>query len=359
MIARPTVLLGLLLAVAAPRAGASDRVVSPSGSTIKPLALEFQLIAHLAREHPGKKKALAERAAYLKNYGAGGYGVKTASPSADAAARHLAARKAAYLALTALPLREASALVTSYVKRERVRIKANQRAGKNRGRAAPIYALAAGIDGTVRNLRDQIRNLRNVQRLGRIGRDGRRIDPRAHIDIQEQIRRIERQIKDLEGLKKNVTALTAKLKPYDKLLADIESTATKNARAERAAGLAEKASALASPPSGVTAAAGLGTHQVRFTLTEEKRAAIEQELSGRILGQEKKRIGFITGTLDFLPLLWNPAKPPPIEGDVRLSEYICGDELFLTIYDCAGVWYRIVVLQYKNKLYVLAPSKPL
>ena len=74
---------------------------------------------------------------------------------------------------------------------------------------------------------------------------------------------------------------------------------------------------------------------------------------GKATGRGKTR--FLDADPKDLPPMWNvPAKGPP-KGDFRITEYVDGDELFLTTYDCAGLFHRIHVLEFQKKLLVVVP----
>ncbi len=340
------------------QAAASKRPVLPSKTKIKPLALEFRLIAHMAKEKPRFKATLVKRATRLQRYGGTGYGINATHVNPEAATRQLRQRKAAYMALTAVPLKEAAGRVTAFAKKEKIRIKASARAAKNKGRAAPIYALIGGIANTVKKLENQLRSLRQqadlLRRTPSIGGHG---DVRAAARIEEQIQRVQSQRTRLSRLSGEIGSLVAAVTKYDALEDDIRNCSKKEGRAQRSEVLAKKAAQFAAADKGIAEATAVGTQQVRFTVTNEKRKAIEQALTTCIEGQERKKIGFITDTLDFLPLIWKPAEALQPKGDYRVTEYVCGEELFLTVFDCEGIWYRIVVVDYQKKLYVLVPPK--
>ena len=65
----------LLLLLASVSAAAPKKPVRPSKTRIKPLALEYYLLAHFSKTKAGNEETLVERAKFLKKYAGSGYSI--------------------------------------------------------------------------------------------------------------------------------------------------------------------------------------------------------------------------------------------------------------------------------------------
>ncbi|MBN1419957.1 MAG: hypothetical protein JXP34_14345 [Planctomycetes bacterium] len=341
------------------RGAESARPPQPSRTRINPFALELRLLVQMAREKPEVEKDLATRAEFLTRFGGTGYAISAVYPNASAAAGQQRMRAAAYMALTAPPLNEASSLVDSLYKREKIRLKPESRPDKDKGRAAPITAL---IRATIREIEwreDRLRQLeKETRELERVPRR-QRPDPRS--GPATEMARLRTLIAAFRDLQKTLQGLVPQILAYDAFAEDIEKLREKEEQQARAEVAATKTGQLAAGDPGIVSAVAVGTQQVRVIVTEEKRKEIEAALAERFIGSPpkgEKEIGMLSGDLSFLPTTWSLKEEVRPHGDFHTAEYISGDEVFLTLFDATGLWERVIAVEYANRISVLVPARP-
>lgn len=332
------------------QASPAPRPVPSSRIRINPLALEYRLLAYLAEQGDAEaRKEAKERSVYMDRFGGKGYTVHAVAPGRDVAVTQHKLRQNAYLALTEPPIRDAQDRVKEFSSRERIPIKPPRGKAASTDRAHPILGL---IDGVNLEISRQNENIRAAEARPR----GTPLD---HALVRDQVAMHRRRIEMLSDLNKNLAGLVKPARAFDALGADIRGLAKAEARDVRTAELQGRADAVAAGNPRISAAEAVGTQQVRFTVTEEARDAIRSALAG-VLEPEKmvrqRKIGFIRGSLSFLPAVWPLDKPALPAGDFRMTEIVCGEELVLTLFDCAGLWHRMVALEYAGALHLLVPE---
>ncbi len=331
---------GALALAAAP---AAPKPAPPSRTTLKIFAIEYALLAKLAG--PGKEvpKAIADQAAFLKRFGGAGYGIRATVPTAaDAAASQRKQREAAYVALTEPHIQAGLATVKDFEKRERIQIKAGKTAAGSQDRAYPLLAKAAGIQELI----DIAQGIIDSS-------SGAGVSPEDGAILRARRELARKRIALLRELAQAVKQHIDAVKAYDGFAGDIRAAAKKDELAERAEALRAQAAGLAAQNSGVAKAEAVGTQQMRIELDPAARDAAKAALAER-LGDDTKRKDpdFIEGSIDFLPLAWPFSAPSAPHGDFHITEYVCGEELVLTLYDAAGLFHRIVVLEYGGARFI-------
>jgi len=354
----------VLLAIAFPAvrwvAGAeSTRPPQPSRTRINPFAIELRLLVRLAREKEEAKEELAKRAEFLTRFGGSGYAIWAVYPNESAAAEELRMRAAAYMALTAAPLNAASSHVESLYKREKIRIKPESRPDKDKGRAAPIIALNRATLGEIQRREDRLKLVEEMVRdLERVPPKQRPVSPTSPA---QQAARLKEQIAALRDVQKTLQGLMPQVLAFDAFAEDIEKLRKKEEQETRAEAAASKAAALAAGDPGIVSAEAVGTQQIRITVTEEKRKEIEAALAACFVGSPpkgEKEIGVLSGDLAFLSTTWSLKEEVRPRGDFHTAEYISGGEVFLTLFDCAGLWERIIAVEHARRLSFLVPARP-
>ncbi len=341
---------GALLAAAAapetPKAEKSTKApakaAAPSRTLIKPLALELALIGKLAGPAKTAPKELLERAQYLKRFAGAGYGIRAIVNNSEAASTQRAQRQTAYLALTEAHIQAAAGRVDEFEKREHIKVKPGKTAASRQDRAYPILVKEAGV-----------KELIDLAQAIVDSSSGTPPSARDAAVLRAQREQAQKRVALLRTLKEAIAVYTTAVHVYDAFADDLRATAKKDALAERVAALKTQAESLAANNKGVVKAEAAGTQQMRIAVTPEKRDAIQAALKER-LGKDRKSkdTDFIDGPIDFLPLPWPLSAKITPRGDFHITEFVCGEELFLTVYETTGLWYRIVALELDDVRYV-------
>ncbi len=342
-----------LPAFSAPEPAKKAKKVLQSMTDIKPFALEYQLLAKLSTMPGAKREQLAERAAYLKEFGGQGYALR-ALPDLPAAseviAKESAQIKRAYLALTDPVLRAASASVRDYATREHIPIKSGRAADVSpEQRSYPIHALIGGIGAAIKEQEEVLLGLR--PRVGSFEEQRAREEGRA---------RVQRRIADMKKLQSTLAAQAQSVDIYAPLLGEISRAKDKDAVAARRAQLAPLLAAAAAPGGEVSKAEAFGTRQARLTVSTSLRDMIRSTLAARVAADpanQGKKVRFVSGTLDFLPRVWPWSARGLVAGDYRITDYVCEEEVILTVFNTAGVSRRIVVLEHDRGLSVMLETE--
>ena len=337
-------------------AGPSKRPIRPSKTKINPLMLEFRLLEYLAKSRAELAEELVEQARYLKRFGGSGYKLSALPASRTAATKQNKARQSGYLGLTQLPILAAQTRVKAFIQKQKLGVRPDKKSARGKGRAAPVHALIGGTRVEIKKMEIPLPSLED--QLKRIGPIADFDALRLRDSILREIALINRKVNLLKGLEESLQELLPQLAQFDDLAEDIHKLLERDNRAARNDELSKSAEELAAGDKAITVAEAVGTQQLRITLTAEARVKLEKKLA-KVLAVDKPRgrkgSYFFTAGLDFLPLLWSPAKGIVPRGDFRITEFVDGEELFLTLYDCWGFWEQILALEYKGKVYLQVP----
>ena len=229
-----------------------------------------------------------------------------------------------------------------FEKRERIQIKPGSTAADRRDRAYPLLARTAGIQELV----DVAQGIIDVSSAA--GRS-----PEEAALLQARREQAQKRIDLLRTLAQALRRHIEAVRVYEAFADDIRATAKKDGLARRVETLKAQAAALAAQGSGIVKVDAVGTHQMRIELDPAARDALKAALAARIADDKKRKDpDFIEAKLDFLPLAWPLDKPVAPRGDHRITEYVCGAERVLTLYDAAGLFHRIVVLEYGDARFI-------
>lgn len=354
------ILGALLVAVpwgAAPAAfsQSSERAVPPSKVEVNPLALEWQLLGHLARKRPEQMEEIQRRGATLKSFAGKGYTVEAAHPDRKPERAHVVMLQNAYAALVAVPVREAQYEVQDLYRRERIRIRPSAKTTRGAGPEKLIDAYLEAVEAETKGRERNIGTSQSVREL----RGGRLEDG---IVVQGQIDELRRQIEALNALERRLKELRPRVTQYEAVAKSVERLARPDARDNRLHDVSWLAARAAETETMLVDVQGVGTHQIRAFVEESTRKAIEEELARRRDAGEtvaREKLTFVDGKLDFLPAIWKETEGERPRGDYRITEYVCGEDVLLTIFDCDGVFYRVTIVESDGKFCVLVPSKTL
>jgi len=341
--------LPLVFLVPAALFGASSQA-RPSRTKVNPLALEYKLLAYLAKENPSFRAEAAKRALYLKNNAGKGYTVSAVTPGARAASRQHTMRKAAYLALTGTHLNAVAGEVRNFAKKYKIKIRPIYGSKRSTDRAALIDAYKRGIEREIALCKTKISQARAS--LAGVGR----IDPRHAARLEAYVRLLQDQIKRVQALGKRLEIYRPRIKIFDDFAAQIRRNNKSDNLLRAETVLADKVRLRAASFPGVSEIEAVGTQQVRMTLSAAKQKELESALAGVLDLKSRKKPRFFRKWPEALPLFWPLSKPVDPLGDFHVTEYISGGEVLATLFDTTGLWYRIVVLEYKGALHVLVPS---
>ncbi|MGQ9592458.1 MAG: hypothetical protein ACUVYA_19430 [Planctomycetota bacterium] len=336
----------------------SEKTVPPSKARVRPLALEWQLLQHLAKARRGASKearALAEKAAYLERTAGEGYVLAAAHPDRRPEDEHARMLERVVSTVAAMPLRETELLVEELYRQEKIRIHASAKPDPDAEPTSTIRGYAASLRKEIEGRKRALEALRaspaiSVRGLVRGDTSSR----------ERRIRDLERVVQRLEALERRVAELLEEAERCAPLKKDLLALADAESRRFRASELNRLVARFGESNDRVARASGVGTHQVRLRLQPAVRAEIEAKLAKLTEGAKPEGRGkavFFRGDLAFLPSYWQEASEDRTAGDFRITEYLSGDEVFLTVFDSIGVFSRIVVLEWKGKIHVLVPDR--
>lgn len=336
----------------------SERTVPPAKTRVRPLALEWELLRHLAkarRAAPKEARALAEKAAYIERTAGDGYALAAAHPDRRPEDDHARMLERVVSTLAAMPLRETELLVEELYRQEKIRIHAAQKPDPDAEPASTIRGYAASLRKEIEGRKRSLETLRaspaiSVRGLVRGEKSSR----------ETRIRELERVVQRLEALERRLAELLEEAERCAPLKGDLAALADAESRRFRASELNRLVVRFGESNERVVAASGVGTHQTRLRLEPAVRAEIEAKLAKLTEGAKPEgrgKVVFFRGDLAFLPSYWQGTSEDRALGDFRIAEYLSGDEVFLTVFDSIGVFARIVVLDWKGKIHVLVPDR--
>lgn len=352
----------LLLASAALPAEAPgdkpEKAPQPTKTRVKPLALERQLIQYLAKSKkadPEEAQRLTEKAGYLVRAAGEGYALGAARPDRRPEDEHALALEQALRVLTAMPLREMAYLVDQLYRREKVRIGVPP--DSEAKPASKLKFCLSSIQSEIEARKKRIEELRSGARISVRGLV-RGVDASPKARIEE----LERAVERLQAYEKKFEELVGELERSEGLKGDVEKLAQPESRRFQASELSRQVERFGKSSERVQSAEGVGTHQVRIRVGPKVRAEIEAELekrAGTPKREDKGKTRFVKTDLSFLPTYWPDSVEGRARGDFRITEYLSDGDVFLSVFDSIGVYYRVVVFEWKGALYVLVPSAPL
>ncbi len=337
---------------------AQEKKAPPAKTRVKPLSLELELLKTLAKSRKRgseEAKKLAEKAAYLERTAGAGYALGVAHPERRPEDEHALAIERALRILVDMPLREASYLLDALYRGEKIRIPIPADAeGKP---ALKLKACLSGLQAEIAARKKRIEELRSGARISVRGL-ARGIDTSPKARIEE----LERAVERLGAYERRFQELMEELERSEELKRDLEKLADPQSRRFQAAELSRLVERFGASTERVAGAEGVGTHQVRIRVEPAVRGEIEAELDRRIEVAKREGKGktlFLKTDLSFLPRYWPDSAEGRPRGDFRITEYLSGGEVFLTVFDCVGVFYRLVVFERKGTLCAIIPSGPL